>query len=848
MKWKILLIGLFVFNVHDKLIAQTIKFDDKGKIIGEIPNYIKSTTKTPASLTINLDAKMSTANQNAETGKIQAKYAGNVVKSDAYYTYANSSSFGSQIDLDISLNRVLNSTSLAGSSSNALSTTAFNKVLYKINNGTTPETDVNTPALNLTPFDAFKLKKINVKNVVIKGLYDGFITGYVPLTTTITNSDILKVKDEMQVLYDQIKDAHFNHSNDISDELLQKIISYNTGHSLIFANLRSHIQANATWLKNTAFINGVPSLNPLGFTDEGDISSMIAIREKSLKLKESEKAVLDGLYDKSKKIDMTTIDVAFEKYKNKKVEIESSIISLNDEISSLKKQLSINEKIKKSWANGASILNDVQLFPTKNSNKLIYMRHHDATNNMASMEDNVLPYDFKRYEQGETVKILLHNTEPGKYNSTFDTTITTITETALFTETVLPILNNFNTGFGSFTGDFSKAIAKNGLVANFLNSGGIKSASDLDKLDAGTKGLLQLDKVVNTSTVLSKISFPKDAVILKGALPTLQDKALFMQFNLDDIKTNSLQANTPEVTKSIIGNLSTLSLNNIGPEAGNVPFGFLDLILLNNAVVEILEAKQQEQNNTRINSFITDYAMVNWLSTQTAPLPFPDLEDAGPVYKTEVYEAKHNDRIPSNITYTVGRQNKTDEKDKSKASFNFKMYKKQYIQFTAMAAFFPVVRKNLNETNVNQRTVVSYDGSNNTFTTNNYKPYDVVFGAKIYPLGLNIRKWMPVNGMKKSKEYRSMLRKRGDLICNRFSIMVGLSVSQKQLRNYFFGVGYEIVPGCGINGGFNAYSTPYYKIEQNKLVSTKEHFKPAYFVGFSFDPVVLIQALTLGKL
>ena len=163
MKWKILLIGLFVFNVHDKLIAQTIKFDDKGKIIGEIPNYIKSTTKTPASLTINLDAKMSTANQNAETGKIQAKYSGNVVKSDAYYTYANSSSFGSQIDLDISLNRVLNSTALTGSNSTPLGATVFNKVLYKINNGTTTETDVSTLAINLTPFDAFKLKKINVR-------------------------------------------------------------------------------------------------------------------------------------------------------------------------------------------------------------------------------------------------------------------------------------------------------------------------------------------------------------------------------------------------------------------------------------------------------------------------------------------------------------------------------------------------------------------------------------------------------------------------------------------------------------------------------------------------------------
>lgn len=844
MKWKILLIGLLVFIVHDKLIAQTIKFDDKGKIIGYIYNHIGVTA---TSLTITPDAKMSTANQTAETGKIQTKYDGNVVKSNAYYTYANASNFNSLIDLDISLNRVLNSTALKRSNSTPLVATVFNKVLYKINNGTASETNVTTPTFNLSPFDAFKLKKINVKNVVIKGLYDGFIAGYVPLTSTISNSDIHRVKDEMQMLYGQIKDAHFNHSDDISDELLQKIISYNTDHNLIFTDLRNYINNNATWLQNTAFINGVPALNPLGFSDEDDISSMIAMREKALKLKESERAVLDGLYDKSKKIDMATIDVAFEKYKDKKVEIESSILSLNDEISSLKKLLSVNEKIKKSWANGASILNDVQLFPTKDSKKPIYMRHHDATNNMASIDDNVLPYDFKRYEKDETVKILLHNTEPGKYNSTFDTTITSITETALFTEAVLPILNTFNTGLGSFVGDFSKANTKSGLVADFKKSGGIQSESDLGKLNSRTKRLLKLDKVVNTSLVLNKISYPKDAVILNGSIPTPQDKSLFTQFNLNVIETNSLQANKPAVTASILGNLSTLSLNNIGSTAGDIPFKLLDLTLLNNEIVKILEEKQQQQNNTTINSFITYYAMVNWLSTQTAPLPYPDLEDAGPVYKTEVYEAKHNDRIPSNISYTVGRQNKTDEKDKSKASFNYKMYKKQYIQFTAMAAFFPVVRKNLNETSVNQRTVVSYDGANNTFTTHNYKPYDVVFGAKIYPFGLNIRKWMPVNGIKQSKEYRSILQKRGDLIRNRFSILVGLSVSQKQLRNYFFGVGYEIIPGCGINGGFNAYSTPYYKIEQNKLVSTKEHFKPAYFVGFSFDPVVLIQALTLSK-
>ena len=46
------------------------------------------------------------------------------------------------------------------------------------------------------------------------------------------------------------------------------------------------------------------------------------------------------------------------------------------------------------------------------------------------------------------------------------------------------------------------------------------------------------------------------------------------------------------------------------------------------------------------------------------------------------------------------------------------------------------------------RDVLDYNTSTNTFTTINYKPFDIVLGIKVYPFGINARRWFPKSGTK----------------------------------------------------------------------------------------------------
>ena len=103
-------------------------------------------------------------------------------------------------------------------------------------------------------------------------------------------------------------------------------------------------------------------------------------------------------------------------------------------------------------------------------------------------------------------------------------------------------------------------------------------------------------------------------------------------------------------------------------------------------------------------------------------------------------------------------------------------------------------------------------------------------GVKIYPFGLNVRRWFPVI---KSKGNWKVLFKRGDLMINRISLFAGLSISQAQLRNYFVGGGFEFVPGLGFNIGSNFYTTKTYKFENGTLIKEKEIFRKRSFLFVS---------------
>ena len=239
---------------------------------------------------------------------------------------------------------------------------------------------------------------------------------------------------------------------------------------------------------------------------------------------------------------------------------------------------------------------------------------------------------------------------------------------------------------------------------------------------------------------------------------------------------------------------------------------------------------------TIINDFIKNYAAIKWLSEQSAPLAFPELKTYGPKFRSEEFTATEKKDPSYVVQYTLTSQKDNADKILSKNTFKYTVYKRQFFQFSAGVAFTP--NKEFKHFN-NERIQSNY--RNDTFSSTTLKPYDIVAGVKIYPFGLNVRRWFPV--------IKSKGNKRGDLMINRISLFAGLSISQAQLRNYFVGGGFEFVPGLGFNIGSNFYTTKTYKFENGTLIKEKEIFrKPSLYFAITVDPIVLFQVTNIIKI
>lgn len=682
---------LFFFIYANTILAETdstvINFEVSGKTIGILPNYIASKTDK---IYVHIDSILTKELSN----NLSATYP-YLTDSNKYGILLNQMEFDSaynnndQINTDLTISRALGFCFIKPDFSYS---NYYKSTIDKIKNiKDNANYEVNgIPIKNKTtelkmPFEKIVLKQNILKNQITKAVYvDLYKEKYYPLPININFSDIISMQNKMSIIYNDILNSNFENKM-LDQNLIINITDFNKANANKIVDIKTYIKQNEDWIKQTAFINGVPTLNPLGFTDTNEINERLSILN----------------------------------------ELMNNGINTEQQIAILNKLLKNNEQIKNTWATQSYILNELYLCPTKNNKEITYMRHHDASNSIKCIDNNLLPFNTNLYDVNENVKIILHNIKPDLYNPYFKETITSINDTSLFTGLMYPFLNDFLKHINSNRGNFN------------LNTSSIKKDNNKS-----------IDKV--------KISI------------------------------------------------------------------------------------------SDINNFISNFAMVSWFSLQTTPQPYPEEKLLEPNYKSVVYEAIPAEKKSSIVDYKLGVIYKKNNKDSIIAKFQYRLYKKQYVQFMSMVAFLPVAKNRLTDNFINDRSVIEY--KENRFTTLYYKPFDIVLGVKIYPIGMNIRSWMPKFGLTKNKEYKTILKKRGDLVRNRFSILVGLSVSQKQLRNYYAGFGYEIVPGCGINAGINMYSTPYYKIVQNELVSKKEHFKAAYFIGLSFDPIVLTKAFALGKL
>ncbi|MCP9753891.1 hypothetical protein EGI26_01785 [Lacihabitans sp. CCS-44] len=120
------------------------------------------------------------------------------------------------------------------------------------------------------------------------------------------------------------------------------------------------------------------------------------------------------------------------------------------------------------------------------------------------------------------------------------------------------------------------------------------------------------------------------------------------------------------------------------------------------------------------------------------------------------------------------------------------------------------------------RNTSVFDAATNTFVSNpNPEQLDILVGVKYYPFkGFNQTR---TPKSKKQTDYGFPYKYlRGNAFINSVSVSGSLSVRYKFLRNYFLGVGFDIIPGLNLQVGGNMYFQNRYELENGKLVKASE--------------------------
>ncbi|HZY78400.1 MAG TPA: hypothetical protein VFE50_02685 [Cyclobacteriaceae bacterium] len=205
--------------------------------------------------------------------------------------------------------------------------------------------------------------------------------------------------------------------------------------------------------------------------------------------------------------------------------------------------------------------------------------------------------------------------------------------------------------------------------------------------------------------------------------------------------------------------------------------------------------------------------------------------------KTELAGPSKTKEAPVIVNYSLYTKVKDVKTDLIK-DMSYKVYKRFRIQPFAALVYLPY-----------DRTSSVYDEATQSFSEESLGRYDFVAGVKFFPWMTNIEK-------RKSdlKAYKCItnakLRRRAHVLRgnqwprNNLSFSAGVGTQQSPLKNWYFGVGLDLVKGFAITGGLNLFSRNHYNILNGVVISSSSSFATTTYVGFSVDPVVM--ATTLG--
>lgn len=665
----------------------------------------------------------------------------------------------------------------------------------------------------------FTLTRQNIDNILManylkenKDCY-GQWGQYAPNFNKVKNDFIKKAKViddslhafDYSVLMGTVKDS-------LPSENLQKLLKDNNNLTTVNTYLEKallNVPENKEWMKKWLWLTGLntPAMNPFDKI-KIDNNSILNVDKELAATQRRIDAI--GLVIKNSQLSDNN-DKIIKKYLNELDTLQQKVVELTDK----KKDLTNRKEAYEKWLIEREISSNLLYAGTlfvSEAEQINWMPHYNALNNYRlSNAPNSIPSVVADID---AVRPLVFNLRRGT-KAFAEETVTPFTLTT-------PISDAFNAWGKLFDGILAQAnnvgssvAVTNVILANLSNKEKIVN----DELEAKRKSLdnvkisFETTKMLATFTDNSGTTVPQQTFRMSEIeSPNFQQKKPNKKITEDAEKIKKASINNSKEQINAIKTLGEITKTSLIESIESYQLLKQDTIKLYKERAEIKQKKKLLevflQSRQRF-SFAT--AQLKWLNAQTnPPLQINVKPNTDTLYHTdwaearEIKEKKGAVKIGYDLSVSDG---KTATKVVKNASY--KQYDLPRFWYGVGLAYIPKPRY----------TSVYENGA----FVNNPEPQqlDIVVGAKIYP-------FKPMNQLRTCKlaKYthygRCYDRLRGNGHINRLSVFVGLGVRYKFLRNYFIGLGYDIIPGININAGYNFYFKRSYEIENGKLLNSYE--------------------------
>jgi len=596
-------------------------------------------------------------------------------------------------------------------------------------------------------------------------------------------------------------------------------------------------ETNKAWIENWLwYTDGKPLLNPFGVVSPAELNAKI---ERDLAAAEEVHRLYRTVSEQC--CQSTQAAELIKTLKTDIVQLTRALVDLRKAKEVAPTRQNKYENWLKSTAQTEEVLNEVVLF-VSSCPQINWMRQYNAQKGYAPLEPGGLQPDL--VHENDIMRGLVHNLPKATKVSAKEI----VKEAKLRTE--------IDVQTDAFAETFQQALISSNAVATLLNRirGVLNTVQTIATPQEAKAALTAAGRPKRQKQQVDDARQQVLILELRDIVFVRLPKATFRQ-NLTDIELAKKKLAVLKRIQTQFGKLNEQLTSALKRESSNQDVKPVSELEFDEAVETLKDEALQEvvareafttilsTCSDRLATFKKSKELIDWLMEQTDP-PVADLKLAysafdkskaspEPLLRSEdvLVNESREAKGTKTISYTISEAGK----DKPVAKGSYDTYN--------TVRFWPSVSINYV---FGSRAISIFDNATGQFQTDtDVDNFEAVVGVKWY--------WGPSNltrTHKRSKFIRDTFEsrynmKRGNSILGKTFLTLGLGVSNKFLRNYFLGLGIDIVPGLSLHGGGNLFFRKAYDLKNGQIVKAYDVPDIRGFFGIAIDPSIVTKLLSI---